>query len=323
MIHRFVLLLMCCTVQTFAQRPFAHEGAIPADTVIFSGWAISCTLQRGYQDLSNESLGYATVGDITSVLGAAKQNGVVSLGDGGSATLLFNGNIYNGPGADFAVFENGFAIAGDTTFLLELAFVEVSSDGNRFIRFPALSLADTMVQKDNFSGTDPRQVINLAGKYSYGYGTPFDLDQLKDSTGIDVNKISHIRIVDVVGSLSNQYARRDVAGHKINDPWPTPFPSSGFDLDAVGAIHLAQPNGINETGPIVKKLFPNPVKKGENLHLDFNSHEAFELVVTNLVGEVVFRQNIEKMQPGIDLSALDAGVYFLQAMNSVQKILVE
>ena len=35
----------------------------------------------------------------------------------------------------------------------------------------------------------------------------------------------------------NDYSRCDSQGHQINDPWPTNFPTGGFDLDAVGVIN--------------------------------------------------------------------------------------
>ena len=35
----------------------------------------------------------------------------------------------------------------------------------------------------------------------------------------------------------NDYASSDVNSHQINDPWPTPFDTGGFDLDAVGVIN--------------------------------------------------------------------------------------
>ena len=58
----------------------------------------------------------------------------VCLGDGGSITMTFDNAIRDGEGFDFAVFENSF----DEKFL-ELAYVEVSSDGVNFVRFPNLS----------------------------------------------------------------------------------------------------------------------------------------------------------------------------------------
>ena len=59
---------------------------------------------------------------------------IVCLGDGGSITMTFDNAIRDGEGFDFAVFENSF----DEKFL-ELAYVEVSSDGVNFVRFPNLS----------------------------------------------------------------------------------------------------------------------------------------------------------------------------------------
>jgi hypothetical protein len=77
----------------------------------------------------------------------------------------------------------------------------------------------------------------LAGKYRQGYGTPFDLEELAGTPGLNVNDVKYVRIIDVVGSIDDNYATYDSFGNKINDPWPTPFDSSGFDLEAVGVIH--------------------------------------------------------------------------------------
>ena len=35
----------------------------------------------------------------------------------------------------------------------------------------------------------------------------------------------------------NNFSSCDFNGHQINDPWPTPFNTGGFDLDAVGVIN--------------------------------------------------------------------------------------
>ena len=80
------------------------------------------------------------------------------------------------------------------------------------------------------------------------YGTPFDLQELADTPGLDVNNITYVRIIDVVGSLDSQYASHDLKGHRVNDPWPTPFASCGFDLDAVGAINAKVPGAIKSIG---------------------------------------------------------------------------
>jgi hypothetical protein len=69
-------------------------------------------------------------------LGAGSLN-VLTLGDGGSAVLGFDTTIVDGPGADFTVFENGFVIGSGPNVFAEIAYVEVSSDGATFARFPS------------------------------------------------------------------------------------------------------------------------------------------------------------------------------------------
>ena len=73
-----------------------------------------------------------------------------------------------------------------------------------------------------------------------GFGTPFDLEELRDSSGIDVNNIVYVRIVDVVGTIDPMYARYDAHGHMVNDPYPTAdtiWASGGFDLTGVAVLH--------------------------------------------------------------------------------------
>jgi len=163
-------------------------------------------------------------------------NKVISLGDGGALTLLFNNPIFNGPSWDFAVFENAF-----NDGFLELAFVEVF-DGDTWARFPTNSLTQTTTQIDQASETDfaidPTNIDGFAGKYRAGFGTPFDLAVLAGTPGLDLNHIVAVRVVDVVGSIDPDYATRDSANRIVNDPWPTPFFTGGFDLDAIGAFHI-------------------------------------------------------------------------------------
>jgi hypothetical protein len=202
----------------------------------FVAWASGISVQRGPMDISNPSSALASYGLPQDALGPATANAaahVVSLGDGGTATVTFDHAITNGSGFDFAVFENGI-----TDTFLELAFVEVSSDGQNYFRFPAVSLTQTATQVGGFGALDPTNLNNLAGKYRVGYGTPFDLSELDGiSPLLNVNAVTSVRFVDVVGSIQDAYATYDSQGHKVNDPWTTPFASSGFDLTGVGVIH--------------------------------------------------------------------------------------
>lgn len=152
---------------------------------------------------------------------------IVCLGNGGSITLTFEHPIRDGAGADFAVFENSFSNG-----FLELAFVEVSSDGVHFVRFPSVSLTSSAVGP--FATTmDPTNLSGLAGKYRAGFGTPFDLSNLPDDPLLDRENVLFVRIVDLVGGGS----AKDSSGRPIYDPTPV-IGSGGFDLEAVGVFHF-------------------------------------------------------------------------------------
>ncbi len=286
-----------------------NSTAIHKDSTILVGWATSSTLTRGNQDISNPSLGVTTIGTSNSATDKSGTNGVVSLGDGGSAILTFDGKITNGPGADFAVFENSF----DNLFL-ELAFVEVSSDGIIFYRFDAVSLTDTDIQTETFGNTDATNLYNLAGKYRGQYGTPFDLDELNGISGLDINQVTHIKIVDVVGNISNSsYSTSDSQGNTINDPWPTPFPSSGFDLDAIGVINFIPTSIEDFNKTLTIGLYPNPVK---NI-IHFDTQVEYHYSLSNINGYTI-KNGLLRNE--LDVSDLKTGVYFIHIFSDKKSI---
>lgn len=162
--------------------------------------------------------------------------GVVVLGRGGSITMTFDAPIRDGDGPDFAVFENGFS---DT--FLELGYAEVSSDGVTFERFDVLYAGTTPV--GGFGAMDPTQFTGFAGKYRSGFGTPFDLNLLKNRPAVrngtvDLSAITHVRIVDVIGAggADGYEAELDALGRIIYDLYPT-VGSSGFDLSGIGVLN--------------------------------------------------------------------------------------
>lgn len=232
--------------------------AIHMDDERFVGWATGVAYEPGWIDISNPSGGkipFTPFGDPSLALDKAVGDpfDVVSLGDGGYATLTFAKPICDGPGYDLAVFENSFS---DT--MLELAFVEVSSDGMTFFRFDSVSLTPTDVQVSGFDPLDATNLHNLAGKYRGGYGTPFDLNELAGrSPLLNVMSITHVRVRDVVGCIQNAYTTYDSQGYKVNEPWSTPFTSGGFDLDAVGVLNFK--NGYSVSGRVQLRDF-DPAK---------------------------------------------------------------
>jgi len=180
--------------------------------------------------------------DTTQALGQAEgtSGDIVSLGRGGSITLTFDNPIFNGDGYDFAIFENSFS---DT--FLELAWVDVSTDGFNFFRIPGFSLTPDPV--GSFGAMDATNIDGLAGKYRQGYGTPFDLGIFDGINGIDVNNVNFIRLTDIIGDGSEfDYFPSTVTidgvihntggPNPIYDPTPTSG-SAGFDLDAIGVMH--------------------------------------------------------------------------------------
>ncbi|NLH15225.1 MAG: hypothetical protein GX455_01470 [Phycisphaerae bacterium] len=255
---------------------------------LFRGWA------TGYRDYMPSGSNWDP-GNIWKnpfrALGPATGNlmDIVSLGDltesellsgilPGSITLSFGDpnrpeseSIRNGRGYDFAVFENailslvstpGGSIAGRT--MAELAFVEVSTNGIDFARFPSVSL--TAGRVGPYGTIDVTDVYNVAGKHpnadSVCTGTPFDLDDLRDHPMVqegyvNLDDIRFIRLVDIPGngSFSDQstdfpdpssYDPNSVSHfqpyssvHPIYDAWLT-FGSGGFDLEAVGVLREQQ-----------------------------------------------------------------------------------
>ena len=223
----------------------------------FTGWA------TGYVDYLPSPGVASEWQDATNALGPPSGSGtdLVSLGDldstqiaawladplshpgPGRITLTFDRAITDGPGPDFAVFENGFSWEG--LLFAELAYVEVSTDGGHFARFSSVSLTPTPESSWNWLMIDPSDVHNLAGKTPGTHGTPFDLadlatDPLVAAGLVALGEIHYVRIVDIPGSGDFL----DSLGNPIFDAWPTAG-SGGFDLTAVGVL-----NAVPEPGSV-------------------------------------------------------------------------
>jgi hypothetical protein len=311
------MIIFCSAKAQFApQVGTPGNTAIHKDSSVYQAWATGCVLQTGWQNIADTTLGKAQVGDATYVTGKAG-NGVASLGDGGTAILTFDHPIINGDGYDFAVFENGFidqSLAPGTAFL-ELAFVEVSSDGINFTRFESTCLNDTTIQIGSFEGMFAQNLNNLAGKYLGNYGTPFDLEELKNIPGLNVNHITHIKIIDVVGSIQDAYASKDAQGNKISDPWPTSFASSGFDLDAVGVIHQDFSQSLTSAQPKPSfSMYPNPVVTGQTLSVQRKGIE--HVYVFDLTGKAIPTSGQSKNADGFSFSIEQPGAYQIEVQTA-------
>ncbi len=142
---------------------------------------------------------------------------VLSLGIGGEVLLGFEARtVVDGPGPDFVVFENPFTTVGPPGVFAELAEVSVSTDAMNWHTFacdasnldsgpwPGCAGWRTVLDYDveNMDPLDP----TLSG------GDAFDLADL----GLTEAKFVRIRDLSTEGDA----------------------PTAGFDLDAVGAVHL-------------------------------------------------------------------------------------
>jgi hypothetical protein len=222
-----------------------YEGT-PGTATVFQGWV------AGYQSFvrsDTNSGGYARDNDgnpasvWSSVVGRPAEfdpeifpiGHVLSLGNGGSIVLELDDVMANKSGPDFAVFENGFEFNG---IFAELAFVEVGTTTNAWARFPVTSFITNALAA--FGTLDATRVDGVAGKHTIEFGTPFELDWLKNDTNVlsgavNLNQIAYIRLADVVGGSSV-----DQFGKPIHDSYAIGNASAdGFDLRGVGIFHLA------------------------------------------------------------------------------------
>lgn len=218
----FLLLTIACARAGDFDPAAGQTGslAIRLDDPRIQSWAVEVRSYHPGADLDE------TWQDPDRALGPASGDplDITGLGRGGSIEFVWPFPLANGPGPDIAIFENSF---GDR--FLELAHLEVSSDGLHWQRFPSISQTPDAV--GTFGVTDPTHLHGLAGKYRAGFGTGFDLSALPGNPLVDRDAIRFVRLIDVVGDGTDL----DSLGRPIYDPYPT-FGSAGFDLDGVAVL---------------------------------------------------------------------------------------
>jgi hypothetical protein len=216
------------------------DAAIPAASPLFAEWANAIDAgrtqfgPRGSTTISNT--GFNSLGDLDAAEIAAGATP-------GYLTVTFPTGIRNDAGPDFAVFENGFTFGSPNGLFAELAYVEVSTNGSDFVRFPSIDTNVAPVTGSGaFAGFDMSNVYNLAGKHAGNFGTPFNLDDLLTAPAVvggavNLDNIQFVKLVDIPGNGSFT----DSLGNPILDNWLT-VGSGGFDFrlpsgQGVGVIH--------------------------------------------------------------------------------------
>jgi len=244
-LYKIILLIFLFSIKSSFAGPYPPAAGQSGSTAIYKTDSVLKSWATNVYNYSPGSNVDPRWQNITNALGPAEgtSTDICCLGRGGSITLEFNPPIADGPGNDFATFENSF----NNTFL-ELGWVEVSIDGSTFYRFPNTSLTASPV--GGFGAVDPTDITGYCSKYKQGWGTPFDLADLSVTL---FNPIKYVRIVDIVGDGSCTDSNSNV----IYDPYPT-VGSSGVDLDAIGVINQApEPAGwllLSLLIPFIRKI---------------------------------------------------------------------
>ncbi len=324
-----IKILSIILIIVLPQLVLGQNNIIDVNSNKFVDWAVSGTINRGYVNISDTSivdtqtnLNTASGGNLDSCFGKPSQNmPTVSLGDSGYATLSFNLPIVNGDGNDFAVFENGFFYPTnqDTLGFFELAFVEVSSNGINFVRFPSESKTQFQTQVGTYETIHKSDVYNLASACGLGYGIAFDLNDIADSNNIDINNITHIRVVDAIGCIQSDFCTYDSYGNKINDPWPTAFATGGFDLSGIGVIHNTENLNVNSVSKSIDfNIYPNPAST--YVRVTSLKFQATSCLVVDVYGNILKQFRIQNSEFKISIEDLPKGIYFIKVSNNKETI---
>src|SRR5262245_31529257 len=218
---RLTIIILCCLLSppiAWAQDPFA-------DSVV------------SFTPGTHAGFGADQLPDI--VLGPPRGAGlvqgsfdVVSLGNDGVIVIGFAlPVICDGPGADFTVFENAFHSGSPSgPIFADYGIVAVSQDGEHFVDLPY----------------DPQSHAGLAGQSAVLSSPDNMIDPLDPSdSGGDVFDLAP------TGLSWAAYVRITDAGAAIPDPG-NQIPqadNSGFDLDAIAALHGCDPSALPSATP--------------------------------------------------------------------------
>jgi hypothetical protein len=120
-------------------------------------------------------------------------------------------------------------------------------------------------------------------------------------------------VIDVVGSIDSAYATFDRNGHIINCPFPSPYPTGGFDLNAVAVLNQQDATGIAaQEKPGNVQVFPNPAK--DFIFLEDNSGRTIPYAIYDVQG-TIRKKGTFVSHTAIPLNRFSPGLYFLKYKN--------
>jgi hypothetical protein len=119
-----------------------------------------------------------------------------------------------------------------------------------------------------------------------------------------------------VGSINPTYGTTDSQGTFINDLFPTPFYSGGFDLDAVGVIHEQNEVGLGAEVETVIQVYPNP-SNGSFYLKGIRTEDILFIEISNISGQKCeFNFNPVNGQISF-LNNMPSGLYLLRLNTSL------
>ena len=166
-----------------------------------------------------------------------------------------------------------------------------------------------------------KNLYNLAGNLEKGFGAQFELIELSDIDGLDLSNITHVKIIDVAGTINPQFGYINSYGNIINDPFPIAFYTGGFDLDGVAVLNQNTIDASSTVGKTLFSIYPNPEKSTVNITM----REDAWVSIYNMNGTLIYSEDLTEgvYQLNIETIGLSVGVYFLQTEDlGVAKLLI-
>lgn len=232
------------------------RAACAAGLFVLTGSLAQAQFATTVVDYSPGTLGAGESSTTANILGGPVGGGVstgstdiLSLGEGGSVTVGFGVTITDGPGVDFTVYENAI-VFGDV--FAEVFFVEVSTNGTDFARFPTSYVGPqnpgdfTLMPIGTYDGFGGHQPVltNIFDAMpvdpldpARSGGESFDLSALANDplvTGgqVDLTEIHFVRLIDAPsGGLST-----DTSGTPVWDSREAVGAANSADIDAIAVI---------------------------------------------------------------------------------------
>jgi len=212
-----LLLVTACGSEPSTQTPQPGNASLKVSPPIYASELVQFEPGPGAGFGQDDLPGVVLGGPRPGASGAGSLD-VLSLGAGGWIVLGFGGrSITDGPGPDFVVFENAFEVANSPgQVYAELGLVSVSTD--------AVTWHDFTCNPGGF-GEDEWQ-----GCAGWNPTSPYDVENMEpldaDATGGDA-----FDLLDLGLSAVSFVRIKDLGEDNT-------APTAGFDLDAIGAVHL-------------------------------------------------------------------------------------